>query len=374
MRHVFVHVVRAIQDPFAGLRHALQAEGETDLVEVRFDAAEFDHIDRVEYTRRRFLRAFYYPAIFRSLCRRLDAALAGLGDGPANVYFTDEGVWAVVWAEYRRRLGKPQVRGVNVQHGHAEIRPAKWMAARRVVNALSRGVTGFPCLGYGSLGGAGPEPFDVYLTYETVAADHLRQQLGRQALAAPRVIKHELIAGFSDLVQKAEAGPTSVLFAMNINMRGSPIKCDVGQTFDALLEMAQALHEMGVRLIVRLHPGMDRAAATARFAAHPIARCAELDTVVSLQQSMARVQVVMSFLSTVLWEAGLVGLLPVQVVCHCCDDARLTFEREVLELGDGMRPRLAELVAKARAPQAAGWLEREAAEWRLVRPLLEVAS
>lgn len=370
VRHVFVQVVRAIQDPFAGLRHALAAEGEHEFIDVRFSDEEFDHIDRVEYSRRRFLRFLHYRQIFRSLESRLDAALAGLGGRPANVYFTDEGVWAVVWARYRRRLARPNVRGVNVQHGHAEIREARYRPARHVVNGLSVLATGYPCLGYGSLGGAGPEPFDVYLTYETGAAEHLRTRLGRQAVAAPRVIKHDLIAGFHQQVPAAVADGLAVLFAMNINMRGSPIKCDVPQTFDQLLDLARVLAEQRVRLIIRLHPGMDRAQAVSRFAAHPISQFAELDDVPSLQQSMARVQVVMSFLSTVLWEAGLLGLMSVQIVCACCDDARLTFDREVLALDATWRDKLASLLARVRVGGAEGWREREAAEWAVVRPLL----
>lgn len=367
--HIFVYVVRSRHDHFAGLKARLAEEATQRIADVRFTPAEFDHIDKVEYTERRFFRAFYYRAIFRRLVAMLDEALANLGDEPATVYFSDEGVWAVAWAAYRRRLSRAQVRSINVQHGFALLRPGPFGRLRRAINAVSMLFTGFPTIGYGSLGGAGPEPFDLYLTYDEPIAARIRGVTGRAALPAPHLIKHELIEAFAALPRK-QGGITRALFAMNVKMRGSPVKCDAPETFDQLMGLAAALDARGARLVLRLHPGMDREATIRSYEAHPIARLTELDANGSLNETMAQADLVLSFVSTVLWEGSLLGLLPVQVVCACCDQVELGFEREILSLDGDFPPKLDALLARARARHGRDWQACEGAEWAAARSLI----
>jgi hypothetical protein len=365
MKHIFVSVVRSNNDPFAGIKNALAADAGNRICELRFDEDGFDLIDRVEYSERRFFRFFYYPKIFSGLLARLEDALDQVGDEQAIIYFSDEGVWAALWASYRSRNGQRQFKAVNVQHGIAPLRPARFQPIRKTINWLSTLVSGYPCIGYGSLGGAGAHAFDLYLTYDERAAHFANEQTGRKAIAAPHLIKHDVITAFS-AISESESDRVQFLFAMNINMRGSPVKCDVGQTFDALLELATLLNEMNARLILRLHPGMDRDREMARFALHPISRVAEIDKHISPHVSMANARVVMSFVSTVLWEAGLLGLLPVQIICACCDYVDLSFEREEINLAHNLRANLTDLLDRARRSQTKDWQEVERMEWRTV--------
>ncbi|TDM09553.1 MAG: hypothetical protein C4K60_09955 [Ideonella sp. MAG2] len=370
MNHIFVYVVRASQDPFWGIKQAILSEGRGKVVDVRFSESEFDHIDKVEYSRRRFFRAFYYPGIFACLAQRLTLVLDALQGQPAKVYFSDEGVWAVFWMQFRQRYSPTQIQGVNVQHGLAEPKVGRFMSARHVLNRLSRLVTGYPCLGLGSLGGAGPGAFETYLTYDEVAAKFVRERTGAAAHACPRLIKADLITKFRKLTGPTAKRISRALFAMNIKMRGSAIKCDVGQTFDQLLEMAQLLDGMGVRLVVRLHPGMNTQQESLRFEQHPIAKFAELDPHVSLHESMAQVQMVMSFYSTVLWEAGLLGLASVQVVCPCCDTAKLEFERRLIQLDGDLKCKLADLIASEQSRMGSHNLASIESDWTSVRQAL----
>lgn len=373
MLHVFVYVVRSTQDHFSGLQEALRSECDNRIIKLYFEESEFDYIDRVEYSERRFLRVFYYPVIFRKLCSRLDKAIA-MADGEerVNVYFADEGVWAVVWADYRRRHAySSRMRGVNVQHGLAEIRPSRFLGMRRLINMIARIFTGFPSLGYGSMGGAGPGAFDLYLTYDRHVANHVQKQTGCTAIPAPRLIKHELIKNFSALrQQRGGEDQGRVLFALNIKMRGSAIKCDMAETLDQLLELATTLRKLGACLVLRLHPGMDRDIEVRRFNSHPISRVAELDSYDSLQESMARSVMVMSFLSSVLWEASILGLVAVQVICRCCNTAKLHFERHQLVLNNEFSSSLNKLLALACTSTQRHWNEMERDEWIHVRPFL----
>ena len=127
--------------------------------------------------------------------------------------------------------------------------------------------------------------------------------------------------------------------------------------------MAQTLAEFGTRLRIRLHPGMDQNAEKKRFADHPIAKWAELDEHRELHDSIAEARVVMAYCSTVLWEAGLLGLLPVQVLCSCCDFVRLNYPCEVLDLDKDIRPALFDILQKARRPILGDARDLVAAEW-----------
>lgn len=370
MLHIFVHVVRSPLDPFTGLKMALASIYGARIIDIRFDDNEYEFIDHVEYSDRRFLRAFFYPAVFRSLHRKLDDVLANLDKSAANVYFSDEGVWAVFWADYRQRLPARQVQGVNVQHGFALPRRPRFGRLRRLINGVTRLITGYPTIGYGSLGGGGSGPFEIYLTYDEKVAAFIRSETGCRAFAVPRLIKHELFRDYVALEHPQRLATGRVLFAMNINMRGSPVKCDVARTYDVLVPLASALREIGGCLVLRLHPGMDRDREERRFAAHPIARLSELDGEPILQASMAKATVVMSFISTVLWEGGLLGLLPVQLVCSCCEEVELGYEREILTLGEGLKGRLMDLLDRAGAARPRPWQEMQSEEWTALRPAL----
>lgn len=373
MRHVFVSVVRSNVDHFYGIKQKIIEENLGDIIEVSFSDQDFDHIKNIEYSDRRFFRLFYYPGIFRNLIERLDAALQGLGERPANVYFTDEGVWALVWAAYRRRFPRGQVVGINVQHGFALVRPTPFPRLRRVLNAVSRCVSGFPTIGYGSLGGAGPEPFDAYLTYDDASARHIEQNTGMPAVAVPLTIKYALLSSFETMRERGrrQGGPR-VLFALNINMRGSPVRCDTMGMYDQLMPFAATLKALGGRLTFRLHPGLDAEIETRRFVAHPIAQLSDLDDSPSLQHSLARSDMVLSLLSTVLWEAALLDLVAVQVKCACCDDVELGYAREILSLDNDYVEHLKKLLDRSARPDRGDWRARQSAEWAAVRPLLAI--
>lgn len=370
MFHVFVYVVRSIQDPFAGIRAMLQIEG-AGYADIRFEEGEFDLIDAVEYTSKRPLRAWYYRRIFRKLESRLDAVLA---EHPARicVYFSDEGVWAVLWAHFRARLARRNIVAVNVQHGQAPLHPANLRNLRRLINAAAIALTNYPVIGYGSAGGAGPEPFEFYLTYNQATAAFAERQSGRTAIVAPHLIKHELISRFGSLPKVDNDEPVRVLFAMNINIAGSPVLCSACETFDILLDVARALRDAGVELVIRLHPAMDREVESRRFTTHPIARIAALDQEPSLHASMARARIVMSYVSTALWEGGLLGLVPVQLVCSCCKRVELGYSREVLDLGADIHQQLSRLLTLARRPRERDWRGAEAEEWACVKKLLSL--
>lgn len=366
MHHVFFHVVRSTHDHFAGLRAAIDSWTGHSHETLTFEEAQFDLVKEVEYTGKRLFRILYYRPLYCWLIAQIDRVIACAGDEDVTLYFADESIWAVILADHRQRLGGRRLHTVNVQHGFAIPQKARFKLLRRALNGMSRLVFGFPAIGYGTLGDAGKKAFDLYLTYDDLAAAFVREKLGIDAVAAPHLIKHDLL----DAYRRVPAEPHALrraLFAMNMKIAGSPILCDVPQTLDALMPLAEALHEREMVLIVRLHPGMEIERERMQFASHPIARLAELDTAGSLQESIARAGIVMSFLSTVLWEAGLVGRMPVQVMCSCCREVELGYARETLRLDPTLKKRLAAILEKSHSKVTPNFDLLEAQQWHEVR-------
>lgn len=366
MHHVFFHVVRATHDHFAGLRAAIDAWPGHSHETLTFDSAQLDLVKRVEYSGRRLFRVWYYRRLYHWLIAQIDRVIASSADEDVTLYLADESIWAVILADYRRRQGNRRLHAVNVQHGFAIPEKARFELLRRLLNGLSRRVFGFPAIGYGSLGGAGKDAFDLYLTYDDEAARFVRDRLGVYAVAAPHLIKHDLLDAYRQIPVDPQASLTA-MFAMNMNISGSPIQCDVPETLNALMPLAEALNERGMLLIVRLHPGMDIEREQQRFALHPIAHLAELDSAGSLQESVARAGIVMSFLSTVLWEAGLVGRTPVQIVCSCCREVELGYQREILRLDHTLKKSLAAILERSHSELMPHFDLLEAQQWSEVR-------
>jgi hypothetical protein len=365
MHHVFIHVVGAAHDHFAGLRAAIDSLPEHSHETLTFDQSQLDLVKSVEYTGKRLFRIWHYRPLYGWLVAEIDRVVANAGSGNVTLYLADEGVWAVILADYRRRRRNSRLHAVNVQHGFALVDEARFKWLRKLMNAASRFVFGFPAIGYGSLGGAGRDAFDLYLTYGDDTARFVRDRLGVDAIAAPHLIKHDLLSSYGKMVTKPEASRRA-LFAMNMRIAGSPILCDVPETLDALLPLATALDARGMQLIVRPHPGMDIDHEQQRFAAHPIARIAGIDAHCSLQESVAGASIVMSFLSTVLWEASLIGRLPVQIVCRCCREVDLGYPREILRLDDSLQTRLNSILEKRHTTLMRDIEQLEADEWSQV--------
>lgn len=366
MLHVFVYVVRSNQDHFAGVRRNL-VRGGAETCDISFDDAEFDIIDSVEYTHRRPFRFWYYPKVFRSLEKRLDALFAA-NTGPVCIYFSDEGVWAVFWALYRRRLGRAGVFAINVQHGLALPIPANHRSLRRAINAMAIAFTGYPAIGYGSAGGAGPAPFDAYLTYDEAIAEFASRQSQRPAIAAPKLIKHQLISRFHSLPKVARS-KLRILFTMNVPVPGSPILCGSAETYDVMLELAKAIRELGADLVFRFHPGMNREEETALFGEHPISALSSIDSSATLGEAMSGSDIVLSYFSTALWEGKILGLLPVQVICRCCKPVELGYARQTIDLSADLTSQLLSLLALAKNRQAEDWQSAEIGEWDAVKDL-----
>jgi hypothetical protein len=371
MIHVFVYVIRAKNDPFFGIKNRIIKDNFGKIFDIRLTESELDCISRVEYSERRIFRAFYYQKLFKSIKIKLDILLKNLQGMRANVYFSDEGVWAALWMQYRTQLNNNLVRGINVQHGNALLRESRFRPVRRIINLVSSFITGFPSIGYGSLGGAGQKAFDLYLTYDQDTADFIKIRAHCLAIPTPRLIKHDLIQSFTSISKRGSKRELQALFAMSPKIRGSGIKCNVTDALNELLNLASKLNSKGVRLLIRLHPGMNRKNELRVFLNHPISKFSEIEDEISLAESMSNSFIVMSFMSTILWEGGILGIFPLQIVCRCCDMVELSFRVDKLDLSNNIELQLSKFIERAKIPQNENWPDLENAEWACLKLALD---
>ena len=197
--HVFIYPVQRPEDPFLGLKHLLSKQrlARHVIVEARLAPEENKLVRKVEYSRRRYARFLYYRPVFQKLEQLLGEALRRVDkDSWTVLYLSDEGVWAQLLRDFRKRFPDRKILSVNVQHGLAYPVPSKYKAARRAVNLLLRKTWGYPAFGMGSLGGAGSGTFDIYLAYDKKLCDFISDCTGDLVYACPSIIKYGLFQRF----------------------------------------------------------------------------------------------------------------------------------------------------------------------------------
>jgi hypothetical protein len=353
VKHIFVYVVDRPDDPFAGLRVQLARAKGHQCVDVRLSPANYEVVRKTEYSAKKNLRVLYYSNVFDELWKSLETATAQCSDAqPCILYFSDEGVWAELCKDFRCKLDNPNLFAVNVQHGFEHhVRPRS-LRPRRFVNSISRLLYGYPALGLGCFGGSGPGVFDLYLTYDQRTADFIGSSTGSLAVSCPELIKHGFLDRYRAAVEARNGGPRrAVMFAAQPTIKGIAhrpgIRCSTQDVLRALVPLAAAIvGQHGRKFVVRRHPGMDAYEFESWFRQSRLSDFAEIDRLPDLASSLAESSIVMSFDSTVLWEASLVGLLPVSVQGWFYE-GHLEFFHHVLSLGEGFEQRLQALIRLA---------------------------
>ncbi len=367
MRHIFVRTVRYEDDPFCGLCEYVSLHGAGEVIRLDLDDDDFARVWKVEYSIRKHFRVLYYRRIFASLCRRLMAVTSA--HDPCVVYFSDEGVWTELWCDVRRQIVNPQLRAINVQHGFATLEAIKTRRIRHVMNVLSRGVFGYPNFGLGSAGGSGRFAFDAYLTYDAATARLVTGRTGAIALATPYLIKSDALSRAASTVVYPHRVEGPVVFALQPRIRGGLIKGDLQATFDQLEPLARALKQLRKTMVLRLHPGMSREVTLRIYRNHSICGVAVLDEVPDIYQSITASEAVMSFYSTVLWEAYLLGLVAIQVKSPVCNSAVLHYPHHELDLSRTFFDQLVRIMEHCARPRALMVHAQQQHEWHALRDL-----
>lgn len=338
IKHVFVQVVERPEDPFGGVKSYLKEvqDGKHSIFELVLPDSYYETIRDVEYSGKKYFRFLFYKNIFRELNRSLKQLLDSLGsDLLSVVYFSDEGVWSEFIRLFRLKYTYPNIIYVNVQHGFEHLKRVKYKSIRKLVNIVFYKLFGFPVYGMGCFGGSGSGVYDIYLTYDEKTASFIRRQTNDLSYPCPTLIKKNLIDRYASerkRLSEVQRKNIRALFALQPYVLGASLKCGPRGVFEELLPLAKLffiVHKS--KLILRIHPGMDKNSVIEIFNRSEISKYAEIDPEIDLVKSLAKVSVVLSYSSTVLWEALLLGLLPISVKGNCFE-GDLEFQHETVHL------------------------------------------
>ena len=344
--HLFLYLVENLEDPFEGLKHSLRTRGcsEDRLADIRLAARAYSVIRKVEYSGLKYVRTFYYRDIFRELERNIRTAAQNMPVGePIFVYLSDEGVWAEFLKQVLSGIERP-IYSVNVQHGffllERQYLERPWsVGVRRLVNRVATLAFGYPMLGLAF----GRGECDVYLCYGERECNFLLAEGNRIVYATPRLIKYNLLTRFRKALATSSMprDRLTALIAMPACVPGTEFKCDLQQFLEAVAPAVDYLvDELGWDVIVRFHPGRNVDECARILDKTALCDRVEIDRERDVVVSMARCDAVLAAHSTVLFEAGLLGKVPVALRTECFRRP-LHYRHEVVDLGRDFRAELA---------------------------------
>jgi len=222
----------------------------------------------------------------------------------------------------------------------------------------------------GSFGGAGSGVFDIYLTYDKASRDFIRERTHNLAYTCPSVIKDHLLERYqlaADSMAKRCEASKEVMFALQpATVRILSAARTNGNLLGVLRELTPVakllVEKHGKRMVLRPHPGMDRQKVAELCQRSGILHYADLDGILEVGDRLARCGVVMSHDSTILWEAYILGLVPVSVQGTCYRGS-LPFPHEVLDVSNGLEAHLENALHPKTARKYHSEMIREEFDW-----------
>lgn len=344
--HVFLYVVESLEDPFEGLKNSITGHrfDLDEMVDIRLQPDEYNRVREVEYSARKYIRTVFYRQIFKSVESQIKAVATSVREStPVIIYLSDEGVWAELVNQIINNIPRA-IYTVNVQHGffllerqHLERQWAVYI--RLLVNWVVIKIMGYPLFGMAF----GRGKCDIYLCYGEEEKSFLTEEHNEIVYSAPRLIKRNLINRYIMAHERLGStdGASAVLLAMPACVPGTEFRCDLKQFLEVVKPALTFLTgELGWRVIVRFHPGRDREECKRALMDAGMAALVEVDEERDVVDSMARCDVVMAAHSTVLFESGLLGKVPIAIRSDCFRRP-LHYRHEVVDMSGDYRAQLA---------------------------------
>ncbi|MGA7802794.1 MAG: hypothetical protein WCC36_18500 [Gammaproteobacteria bacterium] len=323
MLHIFLYLVENLEDPFEGLKYSLSDGGRAGevMLDIRLSPDEYQLVRRVEYSGRKYIRTLYYQKLFKNLERRIKKAVASVPrEQTVFVYLSDEGVWAEFLRQVLSRAGR-SVYTVNVQHGffllERQYLEQKWsVALRTLINSIVTRLLGYPLLGLAF----GRGRCDVYLCYGERERAFLLAEGNELVYAGARLIKHNFISRYEKARKECDGVPAkpALLIAMPACVPGTEFKCGLEQFINTIAPAVEYIEDiLGWEIIMRFHPGRDAEECRTTLQRTRLKDRVEIDRARDVVDSMARCGAVMAAHSTVLFEASLLGKVPIAIRSDC---------------------------------------------------------
>jgi hypothetical protein len=274
-------------------------------------------VSRLEYSPFWMLRVFLYAKVARFLEQEIRTIMDGAkGDYREVIFYTpDDGYWAELFHAIRGRVDGP-LKIFNVQHGQPALvrRPQR---LRRLVNRISVALTGYPNFGYGF--GAGT--LDGYVVMSVHEKKFIEENFSTPVYVAPYFVRGDFFDTASKVRQSVQPQKKlQILFAMNpifatqSNLLGGRTRAE-NMFFRDIADCLRLIKKtVSCEIVFRFHPGQSREAVEREFQAAGLQHIAVIDENFSIIESLAGSDFVLAYASTVLFEAALLGKVPVNFV------------------------------------------------------------
>lgn len=231
----------------------------------------------------------------------------------------DEGVWGeyIKGKKYLLKKYGYNVKTVNVQHGIFFLGKKEIFIFRRLVNIMLKLIIGYPLFGLDF----GRSHFDVYYVYSEKEKKYLEKvSPNSEIIIAPQICLYDTLhkvnilekkLTFSEIKQKE----FNILFAMQYLWVRSDIIYSEEELYKRLLPMFELIvNKYNYKIIFRLHPGTKNKENTIRLLKDTgLYNLVQIDRFNSVEESLSRTSVVISFCSTVLVYALYLNRLPISI-------------------------------------------------------------
>lgn len=314
--HVGMTVVRTRTDLFYFLRNWVQAHTKGDAYRsLSLPAELLDITSRVEYSWRWAWRPFFYRRVIRWLEKRLRELSKEANQFKEIIlYLPDDGYWAELICQMQIRAGT-HFRVFNVQHGLPLLSPVSvgQRLFRGVANRAISLVTGYPIFGFGF--GAGR--LNGYIVISPIERDYIKSNFGTPSYVMPQFTRGEFFECVKPRTRDRYRGPIRILvafgpiFARDFNLfggadrRNTEFLCDIASCLEAIKRSVDC------DIVFRFHPGQDRQKALLEFHRAGLDAMTRTDENRAVLDSLHEADFVISYASTVLIEAWLLGVVPV---------------------------------------------------------------
>jgi hypothetical protein len=335
--HIFIHVSSRQEDVFAGVRKSLEhsTQQQDTCVTITLGDHDYEYIENIEFTFRKYARFLYYGAIFRKIEKSVVDVLEKYSDQKSVIfYLAEEGVWAQVVRDLiQRHTNTKTTLLVNVQHGVDHFLGINFLWLRKILNFMARKSFGYPIFGYGF----GGSTCDIHLVYgdQEVAFLSNRPTPTPLGIACPRLIKYDLIQQHRKSQNIFPVEDDLILLALppsQVGHIGTGWHCNFKEYLETILPAVKQIKErFGYQILLRPHPSKSDDATIELIHQSPLAPFVEIDLQKKLIPGLSRSAVVMASGSTVLFDAYCLGKVPVAISSHCFDETP-PFEHELIDL------------------------------------------
>lgn len=304
--HIFITILNRNNDKYLGIKKQISHYVNHSCEDIVLTPEAQKIFRKVEYGARKYFREFYYRPVFKELESSLIQSINS-SQGNILVYLQDEGVWSEFLKFLIKKHNLHHVNFINVQHGF--LMKNKYTPKRdkviKLINSFYQLTFGFPKLGIGPFKGA----FSHYLLFHEELIDEVPKS--SKAIACPNLINRSFIDNYKNQEKRIESDCKSVLIALQLNVPFGFYSVSFEESLKTLIPIIDSLkNDFKYKIFLRRHPGMDEKYFVELINSIGLSNKIILDTL-PLEDSINRSLYIMSFNSTILFEASLINRIPV---------------------------------------------------------------